>query len=73
MRRDGNSGEGQPNDVVDVSIYESVPTMENTQQLATAEFDAAYSMLGPEADYSEQQAAAAYAPSLYMHYEMVTD
>ena len=72
MSRDGNDGEHHPYDVLDASIYESVPTMEvsDDQQCATVEFDATYSMLGPEADNSRQQAAAD-VPPLYMHYEMV--
>ena len=72
MSRDGNDGEHHPYDVLDASIYESVPTMEvsDDQRCATVEFDATYSMLGPEADNSRQQAAAD-VPPLYMHYEMV--
>ena len=70
MSRDGNGGEHNP---YDASIYESVSTMEvsDDQQCATVEFDATYSMLGPEADNSGQQAAADVPSSLYMHYEMV--
>ena len=69
MNRGGQPGnsvsEQQPYDVLETSMYETVPTVEGSNDFP----DATYSMVGPEADYSEQRGTAEAAP--YMHYEMV--
>lgn len=73
LNGDSAVGDEHPYEVAEVSIYETIPTVKevnNVQQCGGAEFDISYSMLGPEADYNEPQAATV-TPPLYMHYEMV--
>ena len=68
----GNGDEPHSYDVLDA--YESVPPVEETNNqpcTATTEYDATYSMVGPETDSSEQTATATVEATSYMHYEMV--